>query len=168
MNGIRSSVPPTLRTLALLLMVLMVGVVMLSAQTKSTAPAKKKTNKAAHTETYNPSAGQKAYKDPVTGEIRQPTPEEAQALDAAGQQKTSKKSLAKTAAAPQENLVSADGAIGLTLSDESMAYSVATKSPDGKVTIGCLDGKTKAESAVKSNSKPATAKSVKAEVADEK
>jgi len=156
MNGIRSFVPPTLRTLALLLMVLMVGVVMLSAQTKSTAPAKKKTSKAAQTETYNPSAGQKIYIDPVTKQIVQPSAEDIQALESAGTKKSLKRTLAAPAiAAEPQEFVTDGGFFGVVVPEDAIVYSVATKTADGKLKTGCVDGKKQAEAIVTTGSKPA-------------
>jgi hypothetical protein len=171
MNGVRSFVPPTLRTVALLLMVFMVGVVMMSAQTQTNAPAKKKTTttatkQSAQTSTYNPNAGQRVYIDPATKQIVQPTAEDAQALDSAGNKKLAKKALAAPAiAAEPQEFVTESGAFGMVLPEESMAYAVATKSADGKLSMGCIEGKKKADKVVKSNSKPAPAKT---EVLDEK
>jgi hypothetical protein len=164
MNGIRSYVPPTLRTLALLLIVLMVGVVMMSAQTKINAPAKKKAptatkQAAAQTTTASPDAGQRIYIDPVTKQIVQPSAEDIQALDNARLNKANKRSLAapSTAAPESQEFVTKDGFFGVVVPEEAMVYSVATQTADGKVTIGCVDGKKQAESVV--TSKPAPAKS---------
>lgn len=161
MNGIRSFVPPTLRTVALLLMVFMVGVVMLSAQTESSAPAKKKATttaakQSAQAPTYNPNAGQKIYIDPVTKQIVQPTAEDIQALENAIQTDKSLR-LAAPAIEPQQ-FVTPDGAIGVVLPEDTMSYAVATKTADGKLVMGCVDSKDKAEAAVKSAAKPAPAK----------
>jgi hypothetical protein len=157
MNGIRSFVPPTLRTLALLLMVLMVGVVMMSAQTKSSTPAKKKTTtatKQAAAQTSEPQAdpGQRVFIDPVTKKMRQPDQSEIDALNAAGKQKKAGHKAAVAAKAP----VSPTGSNLMAVDEDQMMYSVATKSSDGKVVTGCVDGKTKAEAVVKSSQPIAT------------
>lgn len=164
MNGIRSFVPPTLRTVTLLLMVLMVGVVMMSAQTKTNAPAKKKATttaakQTAKTPAYNPDAGQKIYIDPVTKEIVQPSAEDVQALSDAGQKSTLKKGLSKQAAAPAaepEEFVTDGGFFGVVVPEDAIVYSVATKTADGRVKTGCVDGKKQAEAVVTSKSAPAT------------
>src|SRR5512140_2629778 len=170
MNGIRSYVPPTLRTMALLLLVVMVGVVMMSAQTKPNAPAKKNATttaakQAVQTETNNPDAGQRVLIDPVTKQIVQPNAEDVQALDATGKTKNAKQTLAAPAVAEPQTLVSETGAVGMLVPEENMTYAVVTKAADGKLVMGCVDGKKRADAAVHSKTKPAPAKT---EVLDEK
>jgi hypothetical protein len=74
---------------------------------------------------------QKVYVDPATGEIRNPTPEE-------------EKALADAAAASQSAGIAADavpmvlpsGAEALQLPDDSGPSLVATRNPDGSITLG--------------------------------
>lgn len=151
MNGTRSFIPPTHRTMALLLIVLMVGVGMLSAQTKSKAPAKKKTTTAAATKAApTTDAGQKVYVDPVTHQIVQPDQSDIDALNAAGAPKTKSFRLAAAPVAAPQEFVTDNGLIGIAVPEDAVVYAVATKAPDGKVKMGCVDGKKKADAVVNS------------------
>lgn len=103
----------------------------------------------------NVSAGQRVAKDPATGQLREPTPEELQALEAAQPKKALKASQPlKTLSAPAE----ASGAVGVVLDESYENYAVATRGADGKVKFDCVQGKDNAEARVQSESKaqPAT------------
>jgi hypothetical protein len=135
---------------------------MMSAQTKTNAPAKEKATakQSSQTPVSNPNAGQRIYIDPVTKQIVQPTAEDAQALDNAGKKPVNKKLLAApasagiTAAEPQE-FVTEGGFFGVVVPEETMAYAVVTKTEDGKLKMGCVDGKKQAEAVANSKSAPA-------------
>lgn len=104
----------------------------------------------------NGSAGQRIAKDPATGQLREPTPEEVKELDALQAKKAPKvkKPLKTMTAAPAE----ATGAVGVVLDESYESYTVATRSADGKVKLDCVQGKDDAEARVKSdsNTEPAT------------
>ncbi len=90
--------------------------------------------------------------DPVTGEQREPTPEEIRAL----QQSGAKTPLARAAAArsraravaPRE-MVNADGAVGVDASDEQASFVVATQLADGTVQQHCVQGPAAAKAATR-------------------
>ena len=83
-------------------------------------------------------AGMRVFIDPVTGAIREAEQEELQALTAA---------TATTATAPQV-ISDADSTLSVLLTEDEMAYSVATIGPDGKLQMKCITGKKNAESEV--------------------
>ena len=85
-----------------------------------------------------------AFRDPDTGQLREPTADEAAAL--ANQS-------VQTASAP-EPIVSAQGIEGLRLGDDQMTFTVATRNADGTVSIQHANGKTQAEQKVRDNAAP--------------
>ncbi len=88
--------------------------------------------------------GMTAFRDPDTGELREPTADEAAAL--AGQN-------VQEASVP-EPIVSAQGISGLRLGDDQMTFTVATRNSDGTVSIQHAAGKTQAERKVRDNAVP--------------
>jgi len=79
-----------------------------------------------------PAAGLRAFRDPVTGKLRQPTSEEAAAL-----------ARAEAEAAPERDLVfevvvHPDGMKSVDLHGAFDVAAVATRNPDGSVTIRCV------------------------------
>lgn len=151
------------RIVCLLMLALSVTLAM-SAQTTSTKKTthKKSTTTAVHKKTAQVQAtqadpGQRAFIDPATHKPYQPGQEELQALNATG-----KKQVKTTAKLKIKRLP--NGVTGIMLPEENMAYSVATKSPKGKVSLACVDGKNKAEKLVKSGPVAQTSK----EALDEK
>ena len=80
-------------------------------------------------------------KDPVTGKLRQPTAEEAAELNKAAKQTQAEAAgkagaVAKPGAARKPPTVNGpDGSLGLVLDESSNVYAVATRNPDGKITI---------------------------------
>jgi hypothetical protein len=79
-------------------------------------------------------------KDPVTGELREPTIEERQALTSLTVRRLS-------AATP---IVGAGGAIGMAAPEEAMSFMVVTKGPDGKLIQRCVQGSEMAAKVLKS------------------
>src|SRR4249919_3813478 len=84
-----------------------------------------------------PPGGSTYFIDPVTKESHATSPEEIQALLAAGGPAT-------LSVAEPEPIVGVDGAPGLRLTDEQMTYTIATKSADGTVSVEHAAGKTEA------------------------
>lgn len=81
------------------------------------------------------SPGMVVSRDPVTGELRAPTPEDMAALQAAAA-RDAKGASAKVAPLRSERLP--NGAVVTTLDDSTMVYSVATVGADGKVQRACV------------------------------
>lgn len=79
-------------------------------------------------------------KDPVTGELREPTIEERQALAPLTVRRLS-------AATP---IAGPGGAVGMAAPEESMSYMVVTKGPDGKLIQRCVQGSDMAAKVLKS------------------
>lgn len=88
-------------------------------------------------------------KDPVTGKLRPPTPEEQAEL-------ARKTSAAKSKATANQPVTSWDpkmiqgphGAVGMLVDDDSAVYSVATKGADNKISTKEVQGKAAAVKAV--------------------
>jgi len=94
------------------------------------------------------------FVDPVTGKIRQP--------DAAEIGRLLSLPAAPGASAPlvEKPLVMKYGpgdAVGVVLDSRFESFMVATKKPDGKLAMDCVDGKKKAEEAVAAATTPARA-----------
>lgn len=91
------------------------------------------------------------FLDPVTGEAREPTPEEIRALQAEAKTasaQAAKRRASSAAPAPRE-MVNADGAVGVDATDEQASFSVAHVHADGTVSHSCVDGAHSAKLAVK-------------------
>jgi hypothetical protein len=76
--------------------------------------------------------GLRAFRDPVTGELRKPTAEEAAAL-----------AQAEAEAAPErqpvfEVVVHPDGMKSVDLQGAFTSAAVATRNPDGSITVRCV------------------------------
>ena len=84
------------------------------------------------------------FVDPVTRQIRQPSPEEIGSLAAAAsaQQATSPK--------PLVTMPSPRGGVLAILDDSQMSYLVVTRQPDGKLREQCVTGGEKAAEVVAS------------------
>lgn len=82
---------------------------------------------------------QTLFVDPATGLPRDPTPEELQALQ----------KVTTDTSPPPEPTYSVTGAPGLILTDEQMTYTVATKNPDGTVTVEHAGGRNEADRLVR-------------------
>jgi len=88
-------------------------------------------------------AGVRVYVDPQTGQVREPTPEEVAALDAAIQADRGVSALA----GPQQ-FTGVGGVVGFRLDESFNSYSVASVNPDGSVSLDCVTGKKAARDAV--------------------
>lgn len=151
-----------LTVFALCLLALSIGAFAQPAPNK--APSKA-TGKATAQPTTKPAppVASRIFLDPVTGEAREPTPEEVRALQ--GEAKSSSSQAAKrraSAAAPAaREMVNADGAVGVDATDEQASFSVAHVHADGSVSHSCVDGAHSAKLAVKKGQpqRPATAPS---------
>jgi hypothetical protein len=134
-----------------------------SAAQNSSSTTKKATKKPAATQAVPATAsttsmGQRVFIDPKTKQPFQPTQEDIQALENAGP---------KPKQAQPKQFTGQFGGIGVKLDDSFMMSEVATKSADGKLTTGCLQGEKKAANLVKSG-KPAAPKSTSKGALDEK
>ena len=104
-------------------------------------------------------AGQQVHVDPQTGQMRQPTAEEAAALAAALRRQFGKSPDAVTFATLSNGVI-------VALLDDSFAEAMTvTRSPDGTLAFGHVTGLAKASTAVKSShasAKAATKRPAKA------
>lgn len=96
-------------------------------------------------------AGQQAFVDPATGKLRPAEHDEVAALNAkAG----GARRLARTAqAAEPQEFATEGGAMGIAVPDEVQPYTVATKTPDGRVVIEHVTGGKAAAKKVRENTK---------------
>jgi hypothetical protein len=78
--------------------------------------------------------GMVVVRDPLTGKMRAPTPDELRDLRA--------KAPPSTTLAPRvpSTVSRRDGSRGVRLGDNSMVYDVVTRGPDGKLTHACVQG----------------------------
>lgn len=97
--------------------------------------------------------GMRVVRDPVTGRLRAPTPEEAQAMDAQEARLRAEKAAAATggakgaAPAPME-FRQANGSVRYRVGDAFLSYSVVTRKADGSLDMQCVTGKDTAEKLV--------------------
>jgi hypothetical protein len=89
--------------------------------------------------------GMVVVKDPQTGKMRAPTPEELRALRAKAPKPAA--SLAGAPAAPQ-SLSRRDGARGVRLGEKTLVYDVVTRGEDGKLSEQCVQGEAAASNAL--------------------
>jgi hypothetical protein len=89
--------------------------------------------------------GMVVVRDPQTGKMRAPTPEELRALRA-----KAPPSAAALSGTPQQNqaLTRRDGARGVRLGEKNLVYEVVTRGPDGKLSSQCVKGDAAAEDAL--------------------
>jgi hypothetical protein len=89
--------------------------------------------------------GMVVVRDPQTGKMRAPTPEELRQLRA-----KTPPAAAAVAGAPQENKVLSrrDGARGVRLGEKTLVYDVVTRGADGKLSSQCVQGDAAAADAV--------------------
>ena len=90
--------------------------------------------------------GMVVVRDPQTGKMRAPTPEELRALRA-----KAPPSPAALAGAPQQpqTLTRRDGARGVRLGEKTLVYDVVTRGEDGKLSRRCVEGEAAADAALK-------------------
>jgi hypothetical protein len=91
--------------------------------------------------------GMRAFKDPVTGQLRAPTASEAKALEAAATPRTPR-GLLSGKTNPQ-SIRHPNGTVELELTDASTMYSVATRNADGSTGMYCVPGKEAAAKVMK-------------------
>jgi hypothetical protein len=89
--------------------------------------------------------GMVVVRDPATGKMRAPTPEELRVLRA-----KTPPSAAAIAGAPQDNKVLArrNGARGVRLGESNLVYDVVTRGEDGKLSSQCVQGDAAAQDAL--------------------
>jgi hypothetical protein len=89
--------------------------------------------------------GMVVVRDPQTGKMRAPTPEELRQLRA-----KAPRAAAAVAGAPQEGkqLSRRDGARGVRLGEKSLVYDVVTRGADGKLSEQCVQGEAAAQDAM--------------------
>ena len=97
------------------------------------APAREPENKVQQAAPAPGAAGVMVFIDPVTGRIVQPT--EAQM----GRLARSPQAVPK-AKAPVVTIQGPGGAVGMMLGPESLSYSIATRTVDGKIALDCVTG----------------------------
>lgn len=89
--------------------------------------------------------GMVVVRDPQTGKMRAPTPEELRELRA----KASPPAAAMAGAALQNRALSRrDGARGVRLGEKTMVYEVVTRGEDGKLSRHCVQGGAAADATV--------------------
>lgn len=76
--------------------------------------------------------GMVVVRDPLTGKMRAPTPEELKELRA--------KAPPSTSLAPPRAVSRPDGSRGVRLGERNMVYDVVTRGPDGKLVRECVHG----------------------------
>jgi hypothetical protein len=98
-----------------------------------------------HAKAQETDKGMVVVRDPQTGKMRAPTPEELRALRA--KTPPSAASLTDAASAPQ-NLTRRDGAKGVRLGEKTLVYDVVTRGADGKLSSHCVQGEDAAKDAM--------------------
>jgi hypothetical protein len=98
-----------------------------------------------------PGAGQRAFIDPVTGELRQPEHEELAAIAAAAAAAAPARSLARTAATNDAPLFGPDGSVAAVVPEDLHTFTVATRGPDGRIAIEHAQGAASATRLMKAN-----------------
>jgi hypothetical protein len=79
--------------------------------------------------------GMVVVRDPQTGKMRAPTPDELKALRA-----SAPASAGLAAPRAPSSVSRGDGSRGVRLGDKTMVYDVVTRGPDGKLTNECVHG----------------------------
>jgi hypothetical protein len=98
-----------------------------------------------HAKAQDDQKGMVVVRDPQTGKMRAPTPEELRALRAKAPPPAA--SLNGTTSAPQ-NLTRRDGAKGVRLGEKTLVYDVVTRGEDGKLSSQCVHGEDAAREAM--------------------
>jgi hypothetical protein len=98
-----------------------------------------------HAKAQEGKEGMVVVRDPQTGKMRAPTPEELRELRA-----KAPPSAAAMAGAAQQNkaLSRRDGARGVRLGEKTMVYDVVTRDKDGKLSSHCVQGEAAADAAL--------------------
>jgi hypothetical protein len=117
-------------------------------------PAVKTTNQAAPQQAA-PASGMVVFVDPLTGQIRQPDAAEIGELTAAGAGNV--RAAARTAApASLTTFNGPGGAVGVMLGDDSLSYSVVTRTPGAKFAEDCVTGEKAASALASKGATPKT------------
>jgi hypothetical protein len=95
-------------------------------------------------------AGLVVFVDPATGQIRQPDAAEIGSLLAVP---PPSESAAPRADKPLVMTFGPGGAVGVVLDERFESFMVVTKAPDGKLAVGCVEGRKKADAAVAAKGK---------------
>jgi hypothetical protein len=93
-------------------------------------------------------AGQQAFIDPKTGQLRPPEHDDVATLTG---QTSGLRRLARTAQAEPQEFATEGGAMGVVVPDELQPYTVATKTPDGGLVIEHVTGGRAAAAKVRAN-----------------
>jgi hypothetical protein len=101
--------------------------------------------KAADQKAEDRQEGMVVVRDPQTGKMRAPTPEELRALRAKAP--PSSAALTGTPRTPQQ-LSRRDGSRGVRLGEKSLVYDVVTRGEDGKLSSQCVQGEAAAREAL--------------------
>jgi hypothetical protein len=110
--------------------------------------------------------GQTVFKDPLTGQLRNPTASEAKQLnELRAAQRAAAVAERKASGAPQANVVNVlrNGIVQAYLDEESVSYSVVTRDADGQLALQCVTGATAAKETL-SNSPSTVSKEPQHEV----
>ena len=104
--------------------------------------------------------GQTVFKDKATGQLRNPTPAQAQELnDKREQDRAARKAAEASQAAasgkpaPGTEIVYSNGMVQTVLGEDSISYSVMTRNAKGELVLQCVTG---ADAAKNTLSTPAT------------
>ena len=82
----------------------------------------------------------RAFVDPATGKLVQPSAEQAAALEAAGPPRPAAASRLRSLAPAAAEIYPAQGGVGITLDESQMSYFVARKGTGGQVATACVPG----------------------------
>jgi hypothetical protein len=96
-------------------------------------------------------AGQRAFIDPVTGQLRQPEHDELAAIAAAAAAAPARR-LSRTAATTAPETFGPDGSVEAVVPEDLHTFTVATRGPDGRITIEHAQGAKNAVKVMKANS----------------
>jgi hypothetical protein len=95
--------------------------------------------------------GFKAFIDPATGELVEPTAEEAAALEAAGAANAGQTGVFALQQSPTVTMTSPYGGVGARLDESHMSYFVARRNADGALGMACVPGEQAAQWLSKGN-----------------
>jgi len=82
----------------------------------------------------------RAFLDPVTGKLVQPSAEQAAALEAASPARPAAASRLRSLAPVTTDIYPAQGGVGMMLDESQMSYFVARKEAGGKIATACVPG----------------------------
>jgi hypothetical protein len=97
-----------------------------------------------HAKAQENKEGMVVVRDPQTGRMRAPTPEELRELRAKAPPSTA----AMAGAAQNQPLSRRDGARGVRLGEKTMVYEVVTRGADGTLSSRCVQGEAAADAAL--------------------